>query len=221
MKRQISFIADHGADSASLHTLYSQISPLPRALVDINTSLPHKGNKSTSTRYLEKRYKDVPVVTPHLPACWIPDAVILEGMFIIHTPPLPIMTWTDYIQLLLSNSAIPHFKAGVLQVHIIFDNPGSLSITPKEIERRRRDNSKKEPSSHDCSEISGISNEQPIPTTAWSDLLACRSCKKALTHFVAKEMLKVIPFSLHGNQKFTTNVGQTAYSVSSDGANQT
>lgn len=48
----------------------------------------HKAAKNTVTNYLKKRYSTVPVVLEALPANWIPDSVILEGMFMIQTPPL-------------------------------------------------------------------------------------------------------------------------------------
>lgn len=117
----------------------------------------------------------------------------------------------DYVNLLLAKYVQPHFQAGAMQVHVVFDNPGSLSITPKVIEHRRRDQ-KETSTSHKCAEMT---SEEPIPL-AWRELLSCRVCKKNLTRFVAKEMLHLIPSSLRRNQTFTTNIGETAYSVGSN-----
>ena len=215
LKRQISFISKKGTDSSALNNLYGQISPLPSALVDTkDRNLPYKGSKSTSTTYLEKRYEDVPVVTSYFPANWVPQVVILEGMFLIRTSPLTSMVSTkEYAQLLLTQSVRPHLKAGVTWVHVVFDNPGSFPATPKEIEQRRRDSNNTVSSNHTCLELS---REQPLPS-AWKEVLSCRSCKKILTHIVAEEMLQLIPSMLQRNQLFTTNVSQTALSVSSEG----
>ena len=50
--------------------------------------MPHKGNKRAITAVLENSYKGR-VVFNIFPQGWIPDIVILEGLFIIHTTPLP------------------------------------------------------------------------------------------------------------------------------------
>ena len=69
----------------------------------------------------------LPVVIPSLPQGWIPDVAILEGTFIIQTPPIPTMT---YMQDYLTKFVRPHFAAGVTEVHVIVDNPGALPETP-------------------------------------------------------------------------------------------
>ena len=53
-------------------------------------------------------------------------------------------------------------------------------------------------------------------TGSWRTLLSCRACKKALINYVAEETLRIVPSSLYGNQLFTTNISNTAYSVSSN-----
>ena len=115
---------------------------MPCALVDAN-GFPYKASKSTTTAYIKTCYKMLHVVIPSLPQGWIPDVVILEGTFIIQTPPLPTMTYMqDYVQLLLTKFVWPHFAAGVMEAHVIFDNPGALPKTPKEVEQSRWDLSK-------------------------------------------------------------------------------
>ena len=62
-----------------------------------------------------------------LPCTMVPDIVILEGMFLINTSPLIIhSSMKDYARFLLKRFAIPHFIKGVIQVHILFDNPGCI-----------------------------------------------------------------------------------------------
>ena len=62
------------------------------------------------------------------------------GMFLIQSSPLPSMScMKEYAQWLLHQYIRPHFKAGVEEVHVVFDTPGSMPETPKELEKRRRD----------------------------------------------------------------------------------
>ena len=89
----------------------------------------------------------------------------------------------DYVKLLLARFVRPHFAAGVKEVHVVFDCPGSLTETPKELEQRRRDKAV-ESAIHHCTAFSG---DLMLPTK-WRDLLECRSCKKELTEYVADEM---------------------------------
>ena len=65
----------------------SQSTPLPLALVG-HDGLPYKGNKS-KTDFFETRYmyKKAGVIICDFPQQWVP--VILEGMFMIQTPPSP------------------------------------------------------------------------------------------------------------------------------------
>ncbi len=133
-------------------------------------------------------------------------------MFLIQTPPMTTMgCMKDYVHLLLVKAVHPHLKAGVTEIHVIFDNPGSLPETPKEIEHRRRDSAAQD-DSHACAQLS---SEQPVPAK-WRALLSYRVCKKALPQYVAQDMLQIVPSSLCGNQSFTTNIGCTAYTVSSN-----
>ena len=127
----------------SLHTQSAQKSrgeqylELPRALCS-HHGVPHKGQKSFATKYFDARYKDL--MTYSHPAQWVPDAVILEGMFIINTSTMVTHSSVkDYARFLIKRFAVPHFINGVSQVHIVFDNPGCIANTPKAVEQKRRD----------------------------------------------------------------------------------
>ena len=146
LKRQLSWIATRGGDT-NLDMIFGPISVLPKALVDGN-GLPYKSSKSNNTTFLQNRYKNIPVITEGFP-----ESVILEGMFMIQTSPLPTMSFMkDYVKLLVSKYVRPHLQVGVREVHVVFDNPDSPMETPKEIEHRRRDKN----IDHKC-------------TTFWSD----------------------------------------------------
>ena len=112
---------------------------LPRAISDPNGNL-HKGQKSYTTKWLENRYKDL--VCNQLPGGWVPDVVVLEGMFMINTSPLTThSTMKDYSQFLLRRFVLHHLTNGCKEVHVVFDNPGRQPNTPKSFERKRRDDS--------------------------------------------------------------------------------
>ena len=51
------------------------------------------------------------------------------------------------------------------------------------------------------------------PCDKWRNVLDCRICKKALTVYIAEEMLQLITRYIDSNQEFITNVAQSAYST--------
>lgn len=178
--------------------------PCPCALSDPD-GLPHKGNKSKATDFFETRYKKFNVIVSNFPGAWTPQSVILEGMFLIQTAPPPgISTFREYTDMLLTRFVQPHLRAGALEVHIIFDDPGTSHQSPKEIERQKRDNVITLDSDHECLQIKPHAS---LPTDWRRKLLNCRRCKRALCAFLSHEMLHLIPSNLRDNQIFFTAGG--------------
>ena len=62
--------------------------PRPCTLSDPE-GLPHKGNKSKATDFFETRYKKFGVIVSTFPGAWIPQSIILEGLFMMQTAPPP------------------------------------------------------------------------------------------------------------------------------------
>jgi len=92
-----------------------QLTVLPHAIVD-DMNLPLKGTKSKTTDYLRKRYSEVSLVPQNLPQNWVPHSVILDGMFMLHTPPLSHhRTINHYATSLLHKYALKHYKAGCIK----------------------------------------------------------------------------------------------------------
>ena len=90
--------------------IVKQYIELSRALAKAD-GMPHKGNKSVITTVLENRYKGQ-VVFNTFPLGWIPDIVILEGMFIIHTTPLPSHSnMLNYTMFLLQRFVTPYSQS--------------------------------------------------------------------------------------------------------------
>ena len=68
-------------------------------------------------------------------------------------------------------------------VHVIFDNPGGLKESPKEIEQGRRDSIMEETrKEHKC--FSFESNTQV--SGKWRGILACRKCKTASSYYLPR-----------------------------------
>ena len=69
------------------------------------------------------------------PGGWVPDSVVLEGIFLINTSPLIThCTMKDYAKFLVRRFAVPHFAKGSKEVHIVFDSPEQNHRTPKSFE---------------------------------------------------------------------------------------
>ena len=123
---------------------------------------------------------------------------------------------SEYAELLLSQYVRPHFQAGSYEVHVIFDNPGSMAETPKELEQKRRDSTaKKNDTNHVCAEIT---SKAPLQTN-WRAFLACRQCKKELTNYLGQEFLSIVAKFLTIHQTFICNIGEVAQSVTHAGEN--
>ena len=77
---------------------------------------------SYATKFLEKRYSSL--IVSMFPGGWVPDSVVLEGMFLINTAPLVThCLMKDYAKFLVRRFAVPHVAKGVEEVHIVFDRP--------------------------------------------------------------------------------------------------
>jgi hypothetical protein len=68
-------------------------------------------------------------------------AVILEGMFMLNTSPLGChRSFRDYNQFLYERwISTNHQTYGAVEVHVVFDHPQRHGVSPKDVERQRRD----------------------------------------------------------------------------------
>ena len=200
MKKQLAWLTKEGI-TENIDSLLGPVSVTPRALVD-KDGLPYKSSKSSTTEYLKKRYSNEKIVSSSLPSGWTPQTVIMEGMFFIQVTPLPSMTcMSEYVSFLIKRFLSVHIKAGVPYIHVVFDNPGSMPETPKELEQQRRDKgAQKDLSGHECIDVH---NDLQIPTK-WRQFLSCRRCKKQLTTYLAQELLRIV---IRGEQQFYCNMG--------------
>ena len=201
----------------------SQFTPLPLALVG-HDGLPYKGNKSKTTDFFEARYKKAGAIVSNFPQQWVPDSVILEGMFMIQTPPSPgITTYVQYCKLLVTRYISPHLRAGVNQVHVLFDDPTQNATSPKQLEHAKHDEISQVSLSHTCVVID---QSTTVPSKWRDDLLNCQQCKRALCEFLSQEMLTQVPLLLSDDQMVLTAGGfsnqkqNQCWSVQQDGQPQ-
>ena len=96
-------------------------------------------------------------------------------------------TFADYASFLSKRFLTPHFGKGAKEVHLLFDNPGRLTETPKHFERQRRDDSAKVIVGHACDEVL---EGRIIPSKWREDMVNCRNCKRNLVVFLGKYYMK-------------------------------
>ena len=99
--------------------------------------LPYKANKSLATEYFRKGYSQLSLITEYPPPHWAPLTAILEGMSTL--PMVGMSCMREYNELLVENYIRPHFQEGAEEVRVVFDTPGSMPETPKDLEKKQRD----------------------------------------------------------------------------------
>ena len=123
-------------------------------------------------------------------------------MVLLHTNPLARHhTMTDYANMLVNKFIAPYYKAGAMEVHIVFDDPDRHGISPKTIERLCRDGQGPETLGHGQHSLS-------LPTlphySQWQNVLKCRQCKRSITESLASSLLTVASQYLPPFGKFVT-----------------
>ena len=94
---------------------------------------------------------------------------------------------------------LPQFTKGSKEVHVIFDNPGRLQLTPKYFERLRRDAIAPVATGHTCDEFH---SHRIIPSKWRENILNCRLCKCNLVCFVTQYFLHNIARHLRQDNIF-------------------
>ncbi|CAG2194307.1 unnamed protein product [Mytilus edulis] len=142
----------------------------------------HQDTKANATKHLNTRYDNL--ITETLPNGFIPEVVILEGMFIINSAPIRShhKTFNHHIQYLVRRWILPHIKSGSKEIHVLFDRPGALkennTDSLKTIERLRRDNL-----AEPYKTILNINLEADLPPGKWVQFLKIEPTKKTTFNF--------------------------------------
>ena len=93
------------------------------------------------------------------------------------------------------------------EIHVLFDHPGQMEFSPKDVERTRRDTTAS-PTSN-ISVTFPIENSTSIPSGVklWREFTSERHCKRELIKYLTKLLLDILPEYLKGHQKFITAGG--------------
>ena len=162
-----------------------QYSIYPRALCD-SRGIPHTGTKSVWLAKLASRYT-LPIIQEQLPDSWVPEAVIVDAMFILATKPMRrTATILHYSEFLFNRFVLPHYMGGATQVHLIFDKQNRQLFDPKMFERKRRDDNASTKKSHTCTPFTP--NTQ-IPSK-WMEYISCRTCKRSIVEAIGLSYLR-------------------------------
>ena len=79
------------------------------------------------------------------------------------------------------------FENDVKYVHVVFDDQNDSQLSPKSIERQRRDENDEQPIT-----VPGeISVEDPLPRLDWRKFLMARQNKKKVAHLVSEQFLLI------------------------------
>ncbi|CAC5387759.1 unnamed protein product [Mytilus coruscus] len=176
---------------------FQQFIALPKAIVD-SDGLPYKGDKSKTLKIFRSRYPDsfTNILTE------TPQCVVIDGMFFVHTKPLlsSHKTFTDYIIYLYKKCILPYFdNNNTVEVHLVFDDQ-SPPLSPKDIERNRRDLKNEN--------TSGVSftKSSKLPSD-WLKFLTNRNNKKQLVLLISEQFLLLSQNDIKLNQTFVVGGG--------------
>ena len=129
---------------------------------------------------------------------WVPQVAIVDAMFMVNTRPLRrTKTIMEYTRVLFDRFALEHFRAGIQEVHLIFDKPGRQTFNPKQFEHTKRYTKGK--SCHQHEHIS-FTPQTSIPQ-GWQEYLQCRECKRSIVEAVRLSFLQKGQLFLTGYQK--------------------
>ena len=177
----------------------------PRAIC-LPTGLPYKGAKSVMYDQFEKRYTSkAQMITSSINFSDSNVCVIIEGMNIIYSSPLKqFKTFKDYACFLIQRWIYSYFRKGYREVRILFDEDGTQGISPKGVERSRRDTGEAKDTS-DAYE--SISDGTTLPSN-WMNFLKIRKNKHMLCRYLSKNFRdNVHQYFQNSSQMFVTSGG--------------
>ena len=127
-----------------------------------------------------------------------PDAVLLDGMFLINLTPLrQTETLHDYSHLIFRRFIQKHFRDGASEVHLLFDTPQPGKFNPKASEQHLRDVNKHVSKSHTHTDFLPKSS---IPRP-WREYIECRECKRSIVKAIGLTMLTTSKAYLNPDQQ--------------------
>jgi hypothetical protein len=175
---------------------------LPRAICDAE-GIPEKGQKSSAVSVFKSLYPEAftSTVKQTVPHC--PTALIIDAMFIINYVPLSVhKVFSEYAKFLFDRWVVrPHKLDGATEVHMIFDDPNRHGMSPKDIERCRRDNILIQDS-----DFSEINSDTSLPSN-WHSFISVRKQKRLLINFLSEHFLHIANLTFQKSECFFVTAG--------------
>ena len=158
--------------------------------------------KSQTLKFYLANFKDA-FYEKQLPPLIQKDTVIIDFMPFLSIAPSPTdIFFKDYALKLFKSKILTWYRSRQFQnVHVIFDNQCFNLISPKDIERMRRDSTK------DIGKDYDVVNEKTYTPTKWDTFLANRKNKKLLICFLCNQFLQLASTHLVPNETFYVNGG--------------
>ncbi|CAC5375415.1 unnamed protein product [Mytilus coruscus] len=180
-KKQIAWSKEQNTPISDLQQFIS----LPRAIVN-HDGLPYKGDKSKTLGIYHSRYPEAFENKLHFK----PDCVIIDGMFILNSKPLKSSNrlFAHFLVSLFNRWIIPYIQLNTKEIHIVFDDQ-SPQLSPKDIERKRRDEKAETTAKILISETTKIPSD-------WQAFLHNRENKKQLVQLVSEKFLHFAKIAL-------------------------
>lgn len=179
-----------------------QFITVPRAICASN-GLPYKGAKSVIYNYFDKRYSSQYEIIKSNFNVQPNSCIIIEGMNIIYTSPLKhFRVFVDYANFIVMRWVSSNFRKGFKEVRILFDQADTQGVSPKGMERSRRDgvDDEEEVFEH-------IGDDVPLPKN-WMKFLKRRTHKHMLCRYLSHKFLDLVPSHFRtSEQVFITSGG--------------
>ena len=115
-----------------------------------------------------------------------------------HTEQQSIATSTHIESQSIGSAA--HIEQQSIEVHVIFDDPNRYDLSPKIVERERRDKQ----TTSDLKHIHSKFEDSLPPSSKWTSVLRCRECKHNLTTQLAVHMVQLVQPMLLPGKRFVT-----------------
>ena len=110
----------------------------------------------------------------------------------------------EYAHFLIRQHISPFSRNNTKEVHLLFDDPDCVKISPKYFERLQRDKTAQLPVDHHCTDFS---SDMIIPPKWRNNVLSCRKCKRKLVCFLTTYFLANLQRRLRQGQRFVTAGG--------------
>nr|XP_054755303.1 uncharacterized protein LOC129261272 [Lytechinus pictus] len=180
-----------------------QFLTVPRAICASN-GLPYKGAKYIIYNYFDKRYNSHYEIIKSTFQVQPNSCVIIEGMNIIYTSPLKhFKCFKDYADFIVMRWVSSNFKKGFKEVRILFDQVNTQGLSPKGMERSRRD----EVGDEEEETFEYIDDDVPLPNN-WMKFLKRRSHKHMLCRYLSNKFIDIVPSHFkNAEQVFITSGG--------------